>query len=398
VYQAALSPFANPFSDPLCGTILNRLDMTRIRPLYPNPEELVPGHRVTLLRNGTEAYPRMLEAVRNAREHVLLESYTFADDAVGREFRQALLERARAGVAVRLMFDAVGSKETPRDFFGELRASGCLVNEYHPLHRIFASPRRLRRNHRKLLVVDGSVAFTGGLNIAVEYARDWRDTAVEIRGPIVADLAYMFLDIWQQEERKSPRLPTPPIPRPEGSVRAVAISSDRWKNRWRLARAYRHAVDHANSRVWISNAYFVPSRRFLRTLRRASGRGVDVRVIVPERTDILPVSFATRALFGRLLRWGVRVFEWQGEMMHAKTAVVDGEWSTVGSYNIDHLSLLHNLELSVVVVDRDFGGALERMFEEDLRKCREVMRAGWRLRPWHRKLAERFFYSFRALM
>jgi cardiolipin synthase len=366
--------------------------------LYPDPRELVPGHRVTLLRDGAEAYPRMLEAIRSAREHVLLEMYIFAADAAGLEFRRALVEKAREGVPVRVMYDSVGSSDTPRDFFGELRAAGCLVNEYHPFHGMLLDPRRRRRNHRKLIVVDGRVAFAGGLNIANEYAREWRDTAVEVRGPIVADLAYMFLDIWQKEERKSPRLPTPPIPPPEGPMRAVALSSDRWTNRWRLARAYRHAVQNARSRVWISNAYFVPSNRFLKLLRRGASRGADVRILVPAKTDLMPVYYATRATFGRLLRAGVRIFEWQGKMMHAKTAVVDGEWATVGSYNIDHLSLMQNLELSIIVCDREFGAAMERMFEDDLRASTEVDRASWRRRPWRQKLLERLFWLFRTLL
>lgn len=360
-------------------------------------EDLLPGHRATLLRDGREAYPRMLEAIRGARGHVLLESYIFKDDSWGLEFHRALAERARAGVPVRVMYDAVGCNDVPRDFFGELRAAGCRVNEYNPIHGML-DPRRRRRNHRKLLVVDGTVAFAGGLNIAREYAEVWRDTAVEIRGPIVADLAYMFLDIWAREERRSPGLATPPRPAAEGTVRAIALSSDRWQNRWRLARAYRTAIADAQRRVWISNAYFVPSLRFLRTVRRAAGRGVDVRLIVPARTDVMPIYYATRALFARLMRWGVRVFEWLGPMMHAKTAVIDGEWCTVGSYNIDHLSLLHNLELSIVLWDREFGGAMERMYEEDLRNCREVEKAAWRKRAWTTKLLERFFYLFRTLL
>lgn len=366
-------------------------------PLLLDP--LHPGHRITLLRDGAQAYPRMLDAIRGAAKHVLFETYIFADDATGREFHRALVERARAGVPVRVMYDAMGSSDTPRDFFGELRAAGVVVNEYNPIAGIlFAPPRRRRRNHRKLLVVDGQIAFAGGLNIANEYAREWRDTAVEIRGPIVADLAYMFLDIWVQEERRSPRIETPPIPPSEGPVRAVALSSDRWENRWKLARSYRHAIAQSRHRVWISNAYFVPSRRFVRALQAAARRGVDVRVMVPAHTDILPVYYATRAYFARLLQAGARVFEWQGPMLHAKTAVIDGTWSTVGSYNIDHLSLIHNLELSIVVHDEEFGGAMERMFEEDLRGCAEVDAAAWRRRPWHRRIAERFFYLFRTLL
>jgi cardiolipin synthase len=295
------------------------------------------------------------------------------------------------------MYDSVGSSNTPRDFFGELRAAGAYVNEYHPMSGML-SPRMRRRNHRKLLVIDGRIAFTGGLNIGTEYAHEWRDTAVEIHGPVVADLAYMFLDIWQREERKSPKVETPSIPDSEGPVDLVAISSDRWKNRWRLSRAYREAVNRAQKRIWISNAYFIPSRKFLRSLRRAAARGVDVRVLVPAQTDILPVYYASRALFRRLLRWGVRIFEWQGTMMHAKTAVIDGTWSTVGSYNIDHLSLMHNLELSILVHNPEFGSALERMFEDDLTGCREVDPTAWRRRPWHQKWAERLFYFFRTFL
>lgn len=367
--------------------------------LLLDPADLLAGHRATLLRDGGQAYPRMLDAIRGATKHVLFETYIFADDAVGREFHRALCDRARAGVAVRVMYDAIGSNETPRDFFGELRAAGCVVNEYNPIAGIlFAPPRRRRRNHRKLLVVDGTVAYAGGLNIAREYAREWRDTAVEIRGPIVADLAYLFLDIWMQEERRSPRVETPPRPPADGPVLAAALSSDRWENRWKLARAYRHAITRARRNLWISNAYFVPSRRFVRAIQAAARRGVDVRIMVPARTDILPVYHATRAYFARLLHFGARIFEWQGRMMHAKTAVIDGEWSTVGSYNIDHLSLIHNLELSIVLHDAAFGAEMERMFEEDQRGCTEVDPTAWRRRPWHRKLAERFFYLFRTFL
>jgi len=389
-------PLAKPLVTP-ASEAENLAGARRLVKSSLDPGDLVPGHRVLPLRDGREAYPRMLESIRGAREHVLLETYIFADDTWGREFHRALCERAQAGVPVRVMYDAVGSSDTPREFFGDLRRAGCRVNQFNPIHGML-DPRRRRRNHRKLLVVDGRVAYAGGLNIAREYAERWRDTAVEIRGPIVAHLAYMFLTIWAKEERRHPGIPTPPIPPAEGTTATLALSSDRWKNRWRLARSYRRAIAQSTKRVWISNAYFIPSRRFLRALRLAAKRGVDVRVLVPATTDVTPVYYASRALFARLLRWGVRVFEWQGEMMHAKTAVVDGEWATVGSYNIDHLSLMHNLELSIVVVDRDFGAAMERMYEEDLRRCREVEAREWRHRPWTTKLLERFFFFFRTFL
>lgn len=356
------------------------------------------SHRVQLLRNGAEAYPRMLEAIAGARSFILLETYTFAEDGVGRQFARALVEKARAGVAVRVMYDAVGSKETSREFFGELRRAGCVVNEYNPMTRAFlGGVHGRRRNHRKLLVVDGTRAFAGGLNIAQEYTV-WRDTAVEIEGPAVHDLGKMFLEIWQREEKKSPRIALPPAPAPCGPAVLQIQSSDVWKNRWRMARAYRQAIDAAQRRVWISNAYFVPARSFLTSLRRATRRGVDVRVLVPAKTDIVPVWYATRAFFSRLLRWGVRVFEWRGEMMHAKTIVIDGVTSGVGSFNIDHLSLVRNLELQVNIEDPGFGAAMARMFEEDLESCAEVDAKAWRRRPRTQKWAEWFFSLFRTFL
>lgn len=356
-----------------------------------DPSLLLPGHRVELLIDGTAAYPRMLDAIAAATRSVFLETYTFAGDATGRRFAEALIERAGAGVDVRVLYDAAGSRETPRDFFGEMRAGGVRVVEFHPLSGFWRGFRFRRRNHRKLLVVDGRSAILGGINVADAYARDWRDTNVQIEGPVVADLAGMFLELWGRRETVAPAAAA------VDGARVTATSSQRFRDRWRMSRQYRHAIRRARERVWIANAYFLPSGAFRRALRGARSRGVDVRVLVPSRVDFAPVLYAAQRLYLGTLRAGIRLFEWPGPMMHAKTAVVDGVWSAVGSYNIDHLSLLHNYELTAVVADAGFGRRMEEMFEADFARSREITPEAWRGRGWRRRLLERFWFQFRSL-
>lgn len=368
------------------------------------PEALRAGHRLTLHRDGAEAYPRMLQAIRDARESVLLETYTFAQDATGRGFADALAERSKAGIDVRVLYDAFGSRATDHGFFGELRAQGVKVVAFHPLARWFAGFPFRSRNHRKLLVVDGRVAFVGGLNIAREYASraegglGWRDTQVEIEGPSALELQHMFLELWRRGGRSDPQLPTHESAAESDGARVLVVSSQRLRDRWEIARHYRHAIENARHRIWIASAYFLPSLRFSKRLRAARQRGVDVRLLVPGRTDFGPVLYAVQRLFTSYLLAGIRIFEWPGPMMHAKTMVVDGTWSTVGSYNIDHLSVVHNYELIAVVSDPNFGRRMEAMFEEDIARSREITRNAWRNRGWGRRISENLFYQFRRLL
>lgn len=369
------------------------------------PDAMVPGHRLELLRDGREAYPRMLAAIRRAEKFVLLETYTFAEDATGRLFAKTLQERAAAGVDVRVLYDAVGSRSASREFFGWMRTHGIHVVEFHPLSRFFRGLRHRRRDHRKLLVVDGRTAFVGGLNISREYAplreggQGWRDTQVEIEGPAVAALTEMFHELWRLERRGRRLAPPqfePPGARGEGAHVRV-LSSHKFRKRWVISRHYRYALHNARERIWIANAYFLPSASFRRVLRKAARRGVDVRLIVPFRSDVPPALYATQRLFTRLLKWGIRIYSWYGPMMHAKTAVVDGRWSTVGSYNIDHLSLRNNYELTAIAVGGEFGRQMEGMFRKDFENCREITREEWKRRGWIRRLLEDFFYTFRTL-
>jgi cardiolipin synthase len=365
------------------------------------PGEFRSGHSVTLLKDGAQAYPRMLEAIEAARRSIFLEMYIFADDVAGHRFAKALAARAQAGVDVRVLYDAAGSKDTPREFFGWMRQQGVRVLEFNPLPRFLQGFRFRRRNHRKLLAVDDRIAFVGGMNVAREYAAPaegglgWRDTQIEIHGPVVADLGRMALEIWaQQRGTATGRLP-PPEPPAEGSIPVLALSSHRFLDRWEIGRHYRHAIRHARKRIWIANPYFMPSIGFRRDLRRAAARGVDVRLLAPEHSDVPPALFATQYLFARLLRWGLRLFLWPGPMMHAKTAVIDGAWTTIGSYNIDHLSLMHNYELTAILADPAFGREVEAMFEDDFGKSREVRPEDWKRRGWGRRAMENLFYSLR---
>ncbi len=359
------------------------------------PEPLVAGNRVTLLHNGAEAYPCILDAIAGASHSILIEMYTWANDATGRRFADAVAERARAGVQVRILYDAVGSKETPTSLWSQLRLAGAAVTPYRPLGWFGTR----KRDHRKLYVIDGRRAFVGGLNIADEYAADWRDTGLELEGPIAAGLIKLFAETWTAEEDDALWRPNPPPPAaPAGPVPAGILSGNNWRDYRSIAAAYLHAVKQARSRLWIANAYFMPSLPFLRALRKARRRGVDVRILVPSRTDAWPVYHATRSLFANLLATGIRVFEWRGPMMHAKTAVIDGELCLVGSYNLDHLSFARNLELSVAVNDSVLGSAMEAMYEKDLENSDEVNREKWKQRPWSQKTLEWFWRLFRSAL
>jgi cardiolipin synthase len=372
------------------------------RRLLHDPSLLSDGNRVRLLNDGAETFPRMLEAIAGARHSVLVEMYTFASDATGKKFAAALAERAKAGVTVRVLYDALGSRETSTSIFQSIRAAGAVVTPFRPLG--WFSWRR--RDHRKIVIVDGTTAFLGGLNLSDEYApaseggQGWHDVQIEIEGPEVRDLVTLFAETWEEEE-DDPLFPKgwPEAPSPRrGGVLVAAIGSDQRRDRKSIGREYLHALRNARSRVWIANAYFVPSLRFHRALREAAHRGVDVRILAPVKTDVKPVYYASRALFDGLLRRGIRIFEYQGPVLHAKTVVIDGVWSSIGSYNLDHLSILRNLEVTAIVLDQGFGSCLEALFEKDCRNAVEVKLPEWRRRSPRRVFLEQFWFQFRSLL
>jgi cardiolipin synthase len=368
-----------------------------------------------LLVNGGAAYPAMLEAIDAARTAVALETFALQSDATGRRFGEALARAAGRGVDVRVVYDAIGSRGISGEFVRGLAAAGVKIAVYHPLrvHRPLWAWNK--RDHRKVLVVDGAVSFTGGLGITDEYAprewggEGWRDTHARVDGeePAAALLA-LFDAVWRRV-----RLPADGGPgevRPErrwrvrwrwtrahplagasaaGGLAVSILGNSEWERRRLIRRAYRHAIDAARESVLIENAYFIPDRGFRRALVSAARRGVQVAVAVARHSDVAAAAWASRAAWDELLKGGVRIHEWPAGMLHAKTAVVDEAWSVVGSYNLDHRSLFHNLEAVAILLDHRFSRRLAEQTRADLALCEEVTLEAWRERPWMERLLER---------
>jgi len=350
---------------------------------------LVAGNRVLLLRDATANYPAWLSAIRAARRTVFLESYIFDDDVVGLEFAAALAERAKAGVRVRVIRDWVGTfASARRGLFRRLRGSGVDVRCFNPPG--WDSPLDwLRRDHRKMIAVDGEVAFVSGLCVGRRWLGDprrgvdpWRDTGIEVRGPAVAQVERAFAHIWAAMGPPLPdgELSDPSSIPPAGdvSLRVVADAP----TTTRLLRLEQLIAVAAQRRLWLADAYFVGIAPYLEALRAAARDGVDVRLLLPNATDLPLVRPLSRAGYRTLLEAGVRVFEWNGSMMHAKTAIADGRWARVGSSNLNWASLVSNYELDVQIDDKPFGRAMEQMYEEDLANATEiVLTTGRKVRP-----------------
>jgi cardiolipin synthase len=349
----------------------------------------------------------MLAAIRGAREYVHLETYILVADRTGRRFAEALIERARAGVDVRLLYDALGAIGLPSAYLAELHAAGVRTAEYNPV-----APWRPRfalnqRDHRKILVVDGRCGFTGGLNISDDYAPvedggvGWHDMHCRLEGPAVAELARLFRrtwikcggDVYPLREARAEEI----VALPESAFARI-IGNEGRRKRTPIRRVYLHAIRRARSTISITNAYFIPDRGIRRALVNAVKRGVQVRVVVPSTSDVPAVQWATRHLYAHLIKAGVRVYEWAGRMMHAKTAVIDDVWATVGSSNLDHRSLKVNLEVVAIVIDRVFGRRMAEQAVLDIAESREVDLEVWGKRPWWHRPIEWFFYQLRSLL
>jgi cardiolipin synthase len=368
----------------------------------------VGSNRVRLLRDGVAAFPVMLEAIAGARREVLLEMYWIGNDRVGQSFRAALLERAQAGVRVRVLFDPIGSLETPAAFWVPLLEAGVEIDEYSPISpfkRRFRLARMAHRDHRKLLVVDSEIAVLGGINIGEPWSppgfpeKAWRDDDVEIRGPAAGVLRTAFYDVWRRAGREVDR-EVLAVPSREDEVQGVRVLTNRIEYRPNqvIQRAYLSAVRHAAKSIDITSAYFLPGLRFLRALRRAARRGVRVRLLIPAHSDVLLVALAMNSLYGRLLSDGAEVFAYEPRVLHAKTATFDGQFAMIGSHNLDTISWRFNLECNVMVESAEFTSIMTESFERDLRDAKKLELSAWQSRPAWLRLLGWFAALFQRLL
>jgi cardiolipin synthase len=364
------------------------------------------GCEVVPLRDGGETYTAMLAAIGSAQRMICLETYILASDRTGERFKAALVERAKAGVQVRLMYDAVGSFGLSDAWLADLRDAGGHVIVFNPIAPWRARFRLSHRDHRKILVVDDEVAFTGGLNIANDYASvedggaGWHDEHCRVRGPIVLDLSRLFRRTWLRAGGE-----TYPPPARAGNALGIGgssfvrmIENTARRKRTAIRRAYLHVIKTARRSVLIENAYFMPDRGLRRALVRAVARGVDVRVIVPGNSDVQLIEWASLYVMRALARRRVKVLRWRGVMLHAKTAVVDGVWSTIGSYNFDAQSRFNNLECTLEILDPDVGTALAAQFDRDVAHTDAFDESSWQKQPFWRKALAWLAYRLRRFL
>jgi cardiolipin synthase len=365
---------------------------------------VVGADRIRLLRDGSETYPAMLDAIARAQSEVLLEMYWFGGDRTGQRFLCALVERCRAGVRVRIAYDAVGSLGEPSSMWEPLERAGGEIREYGPVrpwHVRFRWDRIERRDHRKMLVVDGEIGFTGGINIGDPWSphaqggQHWRDDAVEVRGPVVAEMRAIFYESFKRSGGATPpdviRLPTRPSS-------PVALLLDRHGRARGIGHAYARGIRCAKSRIDIANPYFLPGALLLSSLRRAAKRGVQIRILVPGKNDVWLVSIAMESVILRLLRHGVRVFAYQTRVMHMKTAVFDATMATVGTYNLDPRSRRFNRECNVAVHDAAFAREVRESFERDLSESVELTTDTFGKRPLSHRLVAWLAHPLRQFL
>ena len=351
------------------------------------------GNRVDVFTDGDTFYPAMLEAIRSARETVHMECYIFKKGEIGDAFVEALCERAKAGVRVTLVMDAIGSFGAFRALAKPLQAAGCRVAAYQRF-TWYRLSRLNNRTHRELLVIDGAVAFAGGAGVADWWAKPmhgkprWRDMMTRIEGPVVSDIMGVLAENWVEccgEILTGPETYKPP--REAGTIAAFAVKSSP-SDRATVSRVlFQTLIEGANAKIRVSTPYFLPDKAFRQAIRRTAGRGVDMMVIVPgSKTDQHWVRLASRRMYGQMLGAGVRIFEYERGMTHVKSLIVDDLWAVIGTTNLDNRSFEHNDEVNVAFRDAGVSERLMQDFERDLSDSREITLQEWRRRPVWEKL------------
>ncbi|MYN02030.1 cardiolipin synthase [Pseudoduganella sp. DS3] len=374
---------------------------------------LIAGNKVQLLFDGPQTMAEMMKAIAAARNHINFETYIFDQDELGEQFADLLVQKQREGVVVNVIYDSVGTLGVPQAFFDRMREGGVRLIAFNPVN-----PAKTRgngwklnnRDHRKMLIVDGKVGFTGGINISDTYAKSspfrsgsgagrkaraegeedvgWRDTHVRIEGPAVQAMQWLFIQTWIEQDAEDLRDANYFLTVPAAGDKVMRVLGSKPDGHFEIYKALLLAIQEAKKSVHITCAYFVPDDQTLQALVDAARRGVEVKLVLPSVSDSGLVFHAGRASYQPLLEAGVKIYELKLSVLHAKTVVIDGVWSTVGSTNIDRRSFQHNSEVNVIVMGDVFGQEMESAFKEDLRNSSEVTLASWKKRPLTMRLKE----------
>jgi cardiolipin synthase len=404
--RTAVGVTAAPF---LLATGMTLVDSYRRRgkrravsfPTDPPATVPVGDGEVTTYTFGTDLYDHMLAAIEGARRQILFETYIWKGDQVGQRFKSALEAAAERGVEVYCIYDSFANLVVSPRF---KRFPPSMKVLHYPVYAAGWRPfdlRRYGRDHRKILVVDDAVGFVGGYNIGDAYATEWRDTHVRITGPGVWDLKRAFADFWNLNRRRRIRASERPLLLETASTWEPTIRIHRNVPRlWMfpIRSMYLEAFARASRNIWMTTAYFLPDQDFVDALTQAAARGVDVRLLIPAKSNHVVADWISHGYFSQLLRSGVRILRYRDAMMHAKTATIDGRWSTVGTANVDRLSLQGNFEINVEIIDPRLASALEDVFRLDESNSLELTRAEWEARDIYRRFTEFVLNPLRPLL
>ena len=392
--------------DHIARALEKKLHLFRIRdedtdPLYKALDELAEtpftSHNdAKLLINGSDAFPAMFAGIEAATTYVIVQFYIIRDDKLGRQLKALLARKAREGVRVYVLFDEIGSYGLPRAYRRELATAGVIILPFRTSRGLRNRFQINFRNHRKIVIVDGNIAYVGGLNIGDEYMGrhkvfgPWRDTMVEVRGPVVQAVQFAFLEDWYWATGDVPELDWTPLPAPDGNKNALCLASDPSDILETCGLFFMHAINSAKKRIWIATPYFVPDNSLVHALQLAAIRGVDVRIMLPQKADHHLVYFAAFSYIAETELAGVKFYRYQPGFMHHKMLLVDDELSAVGTANFDNRSIRLNFEIMMLFADRDFAATVSNVFEQDFAKCRQASAADVAARPFWFHFAVRF--------
>lgn len=361
------------------------------------------NNQLTLLKSGRETFQRISDLIASAKHFICVEFYIFSDDYTGRKLADLLRRKSKEGITVYLLYDHFGSLFTARSFWSQLKKAGIKIRVSHPF-RWSTARSYLYRNHKKMLIVDGTRAVLGGMNIADEYhgfalaEKDiWRDTGILLEGPVVSTLFEIFRKSWRRWKAEPISWTSKELPLYDG-VSVIPVFAHSGRARRRMRRLYLYSINHAQQSILLTTAYFIPERRILKSLKKAAQRGVEIKLLLPGKTDVISAMYAGRAYYQRLLRAGIHIYIYKAGVLHAKTAVFDGSWSIIGSTNLDYQSFIRNEESNIGILDHIFGAIMMETFNTDVAASSKIVLEEWERRPVYQKILERFFaFLFKKL-